>query len=711
MAGAAELSGRTRPLIAGLILACLLVAASPAQAQVYIPPPDDLSEDLPVLPPAGELPLPQPLPPPPPAPETMTAQQAKAEARAAGSALRENYQDLTQAAGAAAQVPGYDATYPGLTQYYDNPGEMYAAGAAQGYNSEAYRTANSTSRPVVDVTRGDMARATAIEADPDAYLDGVSADGSTGDCTPLPPGPGTPNSAEWTCHVGSKVIEETKSCTSNLVVTEWSALTYQYLCAISGTFNGCSALSGNGQCRRTSSYPVPDYGITIDYYDCSSAVTDPNIYLLGTVPAPPPAGAFEVVSHIYRCNNDGLSAALTYDPVTSFPLEYVTGLQHCGAIGSQPSCTRTTAGTAGLAERDLCKTWDFIGDPLNGGYLTCIEPAAPEQVWSCSASIAGFTPEISTSKWFTESWTTSGCPNDPVACELKSEVCTAPNQTRTIAGVQVTRPCWQKNRSYLCQRIVGGANDCPSLEANSSCTLARESCLDDPPAANGSCGVTERTYSCPIPGTTPEPVQYICGGDVYCLNGECETIEREASDEFKDAAVALNALGQASAEFDEATLTLFRGTRETCSHKLFGLSNCCSGSGVPLLTPLLCSPAEVLLDQKDDAGLCHKVGSYCSSSFLGICKTRKQVYCCFESKISRILQEQGRPQLGKPWGKPKTETCEGFTVFEFQRLDLAIMDFSEVYAEFVEAAKLPDEAATLVEIQRKIEAYYASHQP
>ena len=60
---------------------------------------------------------------------------------------------------------------------------------------------------------------------------------------------------------------------------------------------------------------------------------------------------------------------------------------------------------------------------------------------------------------------------------------------------------------------------------------------------------------------------------------------------------------------------------------------------------------------------------------------------------------------------PETETCEGFTVFEFQRLDLAIMDFSEVYAEFVEAAKLPDEAATLVEIQRRIEAYYESHQP
>ena len=36
---------------------------------------------------------------------------------------------------------------------------------------------------------------------------------------------------------------------------------------------------------------------------------------------------------------------------------------------------------------------------------------------------------------------------------------------------------------------------------------------------------------------------------------------------------------------------------------------------------------------------------------------KRQVYCCFESKLSRILQEQGRQQLNKPWGKPKTEQC------------------------------------------------------
>ena len=166
-------------------------------------------------------------------------------------------------------------------------------------------------------------------------------------------------------------------------------------------------------------------------------------------------------------------------------------------------------------------------------------------------------------------------------------------------------------------------------------------------------------------------------------------------------------LGQANAEFNPDTLTLFSGTRETCNKKIFGASNCCSGKGVPLLTPWLCSSAEKALDQKDDKGLCHKLGSYCSDKVLGICVTSKDAYCCFESKLSRILQEQGRQQLNKPWGKPKTEQCQGFTIDEFARLDLSRMDFSEVYAEFTDAARLPDELQATQDIQQKIEDYYA----
>ena len=94
-----------------------------------------------------------------------------------------------------------------------------------------------------------------------------------------------------------------------------------------------------------------------------------------------------------------------------------------------------------------------------------------------------------------------------------------------------------------------------------------------------------------------------------------------------------------------------------------------------------------------------------SDKILGICVTSKDAYCCFESKLSRILQEQGRVQIGKAWAKPKDETCKGFTLAEFQMLDLSVMDFSEVYAEFIDAAKLPNELETTTQIQERIEAY------
>ena len=294
-------------------------------------------------------------------------------------------------------------------------------------------------------------------------------------------------------------------------------------------------------------------------------------------------------------------------------------------------------------------------------------------------------------------------------CELKGETCVDPDPTtRTINGVQVTRACWNWERTYTCTSMIQ-TSDCASLAGNPKCSYVRDECLDDP--QDGPCKVSTKVYKCPLPDKQDDAKQYICGDDVYCINGDCEPVEREASTEFKDAVVGLHALGQANAEFNENTLTLFSGTRETCNKKIFGASNCCSGKGVPLLTPWLCSSAEKQLDEKDDKGLCHKLGSYCSDKVLGICVTSKNAYCCFASKLTRILQEQGRPQLGKPWGSAKKGTCEGFTIDEFSRLNLSVMDFSEVVAEFTDAAKLPDELATSTMIQQRIKDYYETRKP
>lgn len=67
--------------------------------------------------------------------------------------------------------------------------------------------------------------------------------------------------------------------------------------------------------------------------------------------------------------------------------------------------------------------------------------------------------------------------------------------------------------------------------------------------------------------------------------------------------------------------------------------------------------------------------------------------------------------MGFGWGSAKHPECRGFTVEEFQRLDLGKMDFREVYADFTDAVRLPDEVAASAAIQTKIRDYYQLHAP
>ena len=356
--------------------------------------------------------------------------------------------------------------------------------------------------------------------------------------------------------------------------------------------------------------------------------------------------------------------------------------------------------------RDTCLRWG-----TSGGRRWCTEPGDPISELTCDEQVPGQTPyQVTTATTVTSAPDESQCAGlaDNGDCTLDAEICTdADPQTRIIDGVPVTSPCWEWQRSFTCTSREA-ATDCADIESQNACRFIREECLTD----ETPCETWERIYECPLP-QTDTATQYVCDGDVYCIDGSCETIERTANDEFKDAAVALHAMDEARGQFDPETLTLFRGTRNTCSSKVFGVLNCCKGKGFPLipgislLVALGCDRAEVLLHERDAQGLCAYVGTYCSKKVLGVCLTKRKAYCCFESKLSRILQEQGRRQLPKPWDKPKEEQCAGFTLDEFARLDLSQMDFSEVYAEFTEAARLPDELETSILIQQKIEEYYA----
>ena len=124
---------------------------------------------------------------------------------------------------------------------------------------------------------------------------------------------------------------------------------------------------------------------------------------------------------------------------------------------------------------------------------------------------------------------------------------------------------------------------------------------------------------------------------------------------------------------------------------------------------------EVLLqgcDQQDmetgmlrGSGMCHEIGSYCTSKILGICIQKAKGHCCFNTKLGRIIQEQGRPQLKSfnaiGWGTPKNPMCRGFTPEEFQALDFSKMDLSEYYSD-IEARTQSD---IQIDMKDRVDAY------
>jgi conjugal transfer mating pair stabilization protein TraN len=115
---------------------------------------------------------------------------------------------------------------------------------------------------------------------------------------------------------------------------------------------------------------------------------------------------------------------------------------------------------------------------------------------------------------------------------------------------------------------------------------------------------------------------------------------------------------------------------------------------------LKCDQAENVLAMRRGQNLCVHVGTYCSSKILGACVTRKQSYCCFNSRLARIINEQGRAQLGRAYGDASSPDCSGITVDELQRLDFSRMDLSAFYAEIV--AKVPDVPGLTSRIQNRV---------
>ena len=102
-----------------------------------------------------------------------------------------------------------------------------------------------------------------------------------------------------------------------------------------------------------------------------------------------------------------------------------------------------------------------------------------------------------------------------------------------------------------------------------------------------------------------------------------------------------------------------------------------------------CEQAEFELGAKRELRACHRVGGYCKSKVLGVCIEKRDSYCCFNSPLARIFNEQVRPQLGRDWGEPEAPLCGGLSTTELARVDWSRVNSDEWLAILYETGHFP----------------------
>ena len=444
------------------------------------------------------------------------------------------------------------------------------------------------------------------------------------------------------------------------------------------------------------------------------------------------------------------------------------GANYCAPIAATAGCAQTGStcidfGTDGncIASEATYRCDDLLSNPLpaNVTFLNTAYTIVTDQINNQCTS-----PE-----------------NNP-ACTLLTEVCAEPGGTRNINGLDVYKPCWRWDRSYICQDGSQAINECAPLEANSACTLARQTCAIDKFTGFPDCGLTTKIFSCQVKAAGTTDVQTCF--EQSCTGPVCGKDPDPPDQDFAKAVAVMELQRQAAGYLDEQG-RIFSGVPSSCERRLFGSSNCCkekvqstnssnsvafasqavtfvgetvnnvgsayvwdglmgtatnlypeisgfvggqvskgyaaqpaagtnfsvygitanvqtfanAGSfsqsfsvnwtfnptmfaiqvGIQVLTQMAaCNQEEQFLALRKGQRLCTLVGTYKTGS---IHRRSYEGYCCYNSRLARIVQEQGRIQLNKPYGSPQNPDCTGLTSQELELIDFSQIDLSEFIAD------------------------------
>lgn len=271
-------------------------------------------------------------------------------------------------------------------------------------------------------------------------------------------------------------------------------------------------------------------------------------------------------------------------------------------------------------------------------------------------------------------------------------------QTRIINDYVAQRDWWKRKKIYRCK--YPSANDCEPLRAR-GCYQNSSTCKQK---AGDTCVVWQQTYQCPTTKKIGKTYRGL-GNTPFCLSGDCVDQSYLSNSEFADSISKLSVLKEAGEDLRNFG-TIFKGLPWKCTRNCLDFRDCCTlGKGWGVSFKLAsCDAAEKQLGELRQQNRCIRVGTYCAAKIpaTGACWRKKTSFCCYDSKLAKIVQEQGKRQLGLGFGSPEHPECQGLTLDQLSSLDFSKIDFAELFADIAAKTKIPNTQTLVKDIQKSM---------
>lgn len=315
--------------------------------------------------------------------------------------------------------------------------------------------------------------------------------------------------------------------------------------------------------------------------------------------------------------------------------------------------------------------------------------------------------ETETKKWVPEvTWSESCSFNKAQSAGKTDSQCSIEGGARTQVvdgkSYSVSSDCWQYTDYYAVKS--GSEGNCGALIKNAACTQVSTTCTQK---TGAFCEHESVTFQCQ---KTWQSGGLVCGGDYICKTGDCDATNGAGNSGFDVAVAKLAGLASAADDVKEdqsqIDIKAFTGKAMSCRKAFAGFSNCCKDAGWGQDSGLAaCNSDEMAIGKAKAKKITVTIGERCDKKVLGACIQKSQVYCVFDGKLARIIQEQGRrDQLGVKFGSGDSPNCRGITVAELQSIDFDKINFADFYDDLMKNQKIPDTAAQVKLIKDRIAA-------